>query len=207
MKYYDQHHTSLHNKTEYFWYLHSSNTEDQLKARLRSCQVLYQHTGQQTAQVSIHKMQETRQAGKKEKKYKNPLKTCIWVEQINIYLHQPYSATTEAFTSTTYHIYKGHLSTTAPPQYCWFIIYIQPRTSRWHPLDIASCCLYRGKKKFSVSELSIRKQAEECLQSAAKGMWSLCQQMVSKAEHGLLRTCWDFTAYFCAWTLITWKEK
>lgn len=38
----------------------------------------------------------------------------------------------------------------------------------------------------SVFELSIRKQAEEHLQPATGGMSGLCQQMVSKAEHGLL---------------------
>lgn len=92
-----------------FFYLHHDNAENS-KTRSPSCQVLYQHTEQQTVQKSIHKIQAA-QTGKRERMCENSLKTCIWGKQIRAGEDSYNFVTIEDLPLSTYHSYKGSPST------------------------------------------------------------------------------------------------
>lgn len=126
----------------------------------------------QSGQKSIHKMHTAQTNWKKGKN--------VWKLSQKLYLRETDRfATVEACISTHISQLQGY------PQHSTATLYFM--LSIWHPLDFLSCCLCI--KILCIKDFCVWTQHWKAGKGMSPGccMSSLCQQMVSQAEHSLLR--------------------
>lgn len=131
------------------------------------------------ARKAFIKCTKHKQTWKRERRCENSLKSCNWRKQISAGEGSYNFATVEACIS----IHISHLQ--GYPQHSTATLYFI--LGIWHPLDFLACCLCI--KFLCIKDFCVWTQHWKAGKGMSPGccMSSLCQQMVSQAEHSLLR--------------------